>query len=445
MRTFKVNAAESNTHAKTRKIGARLRRAALGAAAVSAMLAAGGTALADYALGVAAYNKGEVEQAIDIWKRGADFDVQSKKILGDIYSRNEDELKRVLRQPTDIVQEDNVDALVWYTLAAFHPFTGYKAPSAEERNAQILADGRLRTIRGRMSTADVKKAEKRVSSVFEAGSPFEIYTLGTMYQQGAGVSKDNTKALQMFQLAKERGVGEASADFERLEPLMSPKEVKLALERATDWQPPLPNEHKGKTPQQKELERLKKELEELKLEEALEAVVDIDVVLIQRALRALGFYQGSLDNKVGPETRAAIRRFQYSQVRSNTQMTADEKEARKTGELSARQTVSLFREAAKKEHPMSQYVYGVMHARGIGVAQDGAAAVKWLGKAAGEDLAIAHYALGVLYRDGSTGLNEITPDKAQAAFHFSNADSLGYSQAGKELRKLKFEDPRYVD
>jgi len=86
-----------------------------------------------------------------------------------------------------------------------------------------------------------------------------------------------------------------------------------------------------------------------------------------------------------------------------------------------------------------------MHVRGIGVEQDGAEAVKWLNEAADEDLAIAHYALGVLYRDGSTGLNEITPDKSKAAIHFSRGYSLGFGPAGEALRKLEFEAPRNVE
>jgi TPR repeat protein len=105
----------------------------------------------------------------------------------------------------------------------------------------------------------------------------------------------------------------------------------------------------------------------------------------------------------------------------------------------------LFEAAAKEGHPMSQYVLGVMHVRGIGVVQDGDKALEWLGKASKADLAIAHYALGVVYRDSTPGLNPVRPDKAKAAIHFARAQSLGYRQAGEALRQLEFEKPRSIE
>jgi TPR repeat protein len=94
---------------------------------------------------------------------------------------------------------------------------------------------------------------------------------------------------------------------------------------------------------------------------------------------------------------------------------------------------------------MSQYVYGIMHARGVGVVQNGAEAVKWLQDAADADLALAHYALGVIYRDGTTGLNEVEPNKVEAAKHFAKAYALGYKPAGDALKLLEFEAPRQSD
>jgi TPR repeat protein len=296
-----------------------------------------------------------------------------------------------------------------------------------------------------MSDADVNKAETQVSETFQRGSPYDLYRLGDMYQRGAGVSKNNCKALMMYTLAKQRGVGEASIAAEEIEKLMSKMEIKSAVEQSATWQPPLPVELVGQTPQMAENERLKIELEEIKLEDALEAVSDIDVELLQRALRALGFYYGPIDNSMGSDTREAIRRFQYSRVSSDTEMSDADKEAVRTGVLSARQTVQLIGAAAAANHPMSQYVYGIMYVRGIGVNQNGQEAVTWLTKAANSDLAIAHYALGVIYRDGTTGLNEVTPSKALAAQHFARAYALGYAPANQALRALEFEKPRSVE
>jgi TPR repeat protein len=436
-------------------------RALIGAAAASLLaLAMWGPAaakirddkgLSPYEIGLAAYENGQYQQAIDIWRRFAVAgDVRSKKILGDVYSGKILEDSRNLEVPLEAIKTDNVESLKWYTLAAYHDFSAYqfapgKQPAAEDVNASIVATQRLPDIRFRMSDADVIKAETQVSETFQRGSPYDLYRLGDMYQRGAGVSKNNTKALLMYTLAKQRGVGEASIAAEEVEKLMTKVEIKMAMEQSGTWQPPLPIELVGSTPQMVENERLRKELEEIKLEDALEAVSDIDVELLQRALRALGFYYGTIDNNMGPETRQAIRRFQYSRVSSDTEMSDADKEAVKTGVLSPRQTVELIGAAAAANHPMSQYVYGIMHVRGIGVNQNGQEAVTWLTKAANADLAIAHYALGVIYRDGTTGLNEVTPSKALAAQHFARGYALGYKPAGDALRLLEFEAPRNVE
>ena len=426
-----------------------LRRTLRGVAAASALaLALGGAAHANYEIGLKAYEQGQHDVAVEIWTRFAVAgDVRSMKALGDVFSGAVLEGAMGAAIPLETGRKiNNVEALRWYTLAAYHRFNeGFQMPSAEERNAQILAEERLPDIRFRMSTSEVDKAERLVSETFERGSPYDLFTLGDMYRRGTGVEKNNTKALAMYALAKARGVGAASIAYEELEQLMTKSEVDGALEKTIDWQPPLPEEHTGKTQQQKELERTRKELEELRLQQALTAIADIDVELIQRALKSLGMYAGTIDNNMGPTTREAIRRFQYSRVSADSEMTEEEKDAVRTGVLTARQTVQLFEAAAKEGHPMSQYVLGVMHVRGIGVIQDGDAAVSWLGKAAKSDLAIAHYALGVVYRDSTPGLNPVRPDKARAAIHFARAQALGYRPAAEALRQLEFEKPKSIE
>ena len=429
---------------KNVKVIGGLRRALIGVAAVSALsLAIAGSASANYEAGLTAYEKGQHDQAIDIWERFAVAgDVRSKKVLGDVYSGKILEESRSSAVPLETdIGVNNVDALKWYTLAAYHDFTAYQRPTAEEVNARILAEQRLPDIRFRMSTAQVATAETQVAETFERGSPYDLYRLGDMYQRGSGVAKNNTRALVMYSLAKSRGVGEASIAYANLEKIMTSAEIDMAEEQAANWQPPLPVEHKGMTTQMADMDRLRKELEELRLEDALEAVSDIDVELLQRALKSLGLYYGSVDNAMGPATREAIRRFQYSRVATDTEMTPEDKEAVRTGVLSPRQTVELIEAAAENNHPMSQYVLGVMHVRGIGVRQDGQEAVYWLTEAGGDDLAIAHYALGVIYRDGTTGLNEVTPNKALAAQHFARGFALGYKPAGDALKLLEFEAP----
>ncbi|MFQ5564453.1 MAG: peptidoglycan-binding protein [Parvularculaceae bacterium] len=423
-------------------------RRLLSVAVASALtLSFAGPAAATYEAGREAYKRGQFEEAIDIWKRFAVAgDVRSKKILGDVYFGVVLETNEGVPDPAKEIPADKIRALLWYTLAAYHHFPkSYQQPTAEEVNARILAEQRLIDVRFQMSSSDVKKAEDLVAQTFESGSAYDLYRLGLMYQRGAGVGKDNVKALKMFILAKDRGVGEASERYEFLEPLMSSSEVDRAKEAALDWQPPLPPEFSGKPRQQVQLEKLKEELEALKLEDAKEAVSDIDVELIQRALNALGFRPGPIDNKMGPSTRAAIKRFQYSTVARKRDLSEAEKFAVQTGVLTPEQTAKLFAEAADSGHPMSQYVYGVMHVRGIGVQQDGRKAVDWLSRAANANLVIANYALGVIYRDGTTGLNEVAPDRILARRYFARADAIadgGYPPAVEALEKLDLEAPR---
>lgn len=414
---------------------------ALGAGFLMAAL----PAKADFTEGMQAYRAGQYQKSIDTWTRYAlAGDIRSKKVLGDIYSGKALEGVRDAATPLEEIPVDNVQALLWYTLAAYHNFSTYQQPSALEVNDKIIAEQRLTDIRFRMSSVEVIKAEKRVAQKFESGTAYDLYNLGLMYQRGAGVPKNNTKALQMFALAKQRGVGEASGAYEFLENLMNAKEIKKAGELVEVWQPPLPLEYTGKTKQQEELEKARKELEEIKRSQALDRVADIDVELIQRALNALGFRAGVVDNELGPSTRAAIRRYQYSILAKDPKATDEERRAIVTGSLTALQTVDVFHDAAKNGHPMSQYVYGIMHARGIGVERNGTISVEWLDKAAGQNLAIAHNALGIIFRDGTTGLNEIKPDQPRSAFHFSQAAALGYKPANAALERLSFEAPRDI-
>lgn len=432
-----------NMTVMSKNIVSKMRLTLSGVAVAAALALTSAPAHANYEAGVEAYMSGQYSQALDIWGRFAVAgDVRSKRILGDIYSGKEVEGAKAAANPLEEIPVDNVDALMWYTLAAYHDFTAYQTPTAQEVNARILAEQRLPEIRGRMSTGDVKKAEKLVAQTFESGSPYDIYRLGDMYQKGAGVQKNNAKALQMYTLAKARGVGEASAAFEFLEPLMNAGEVKTALAAAEKWQPPLPVEHTGKTSQQVEIETLKRELEELKLSEALKAVSDIDIELLQRALNALGFRAGKVDNKLGPSTREAIRRFQYSQASRNGSLSPEEKASARTGVLSPKQKVDLIADAAKSGHPYSEYIFGLLHVSGVGVLQDNKKGVSWLARAADQEMALAHYVLGDLYRSGTVGLNGFEPDETKSAFHFARAYALGYKPANDALHRLSFENVR---
>jgi len=212
----------------------RLRSAAAAVAlGLSTSFIAAVPANADFNEGMQAYMAGQYQKSRDTWTRYAlAGDIRSKKVLGDIYSGKPLEGVNAAA-PLEKLPVDNVSALLWYTLAAYHNFSSYQQPSTSEVNDKIIAEQRLTDIRFRMSSADVKKAEKLIAQKFESGTAYDLYSLGLMYQRGAGLPKDNVRALQMYSLAKARGVGEASGTYEELEKLMTPTEKKQAVKLIT--------------------------------------------------------------------------------------------------------------------------------------------------------------------------------------------------------------------
>ncbi len=121
----------------------------------------------------------------------------------------------------------------------------------------------------------------------------------------------------------------------------------------------------------------------------LSRVGRIDVNVIQRALRALGLYQGRVDGVMGPNTRAAVARFQ-----GDLNVDTD-------GRIKSREVVELICQAAQMvRDPESQNALGIMYVNGIGVGRDLRAAHFWLEEAASQNSAAAHFNLGCLYASG---------------------------------------------
>ncbi len=442
---------ENQVMAKSRTMKRSLMVGAM--ATMGAFLSSG--AQADYSLGLDAYRKAQYDVAVDLWERYARAgDVRAMKALGDYYSSC-NPIVNSLGQTIEAEKLDeyeDVEALRWYILAASHDFKKQlrddRKVTASERNAQIDAAACLPQLRGRMSDGEVSAAETLVSDSFERGTERDLYAIADMYLRGQGVQKDTGRAYELFLVAATRGASEAASKLQLIEEkkLLDKKGIELAERRASNWQPPLPDEHRGRTRQMTERERQLKELEALLRQNALEAVSDIDVIAIQGALKALGFYFGPLDGDAGSGTRKAIENFQYSQAKKLEDFTAEKGIKARTGTLSAQDTVDLIKLAASKaDHGDSQNVYGLMFARGVGVLQDGDQAIKWLDKAADKNIATAHYALGVLYRDGTPGRNPVNQDKSKAALHFSKAAQLGYAPARRAWELLEFNPPSSVE
>lgn len=435
---------------------------------------------ADYEDGLQAYKNGEFTKAQDLWVRfGSAGDIRSKLALANIYSGftpgkanctefgsarlpedDEEELKTRLRARTNdlndtgvIVDPDEISikpdaekALAWYILTGYHDFYSYSQnPTTEEYEAKIVAQQCIISLQRIMRDDEVVRAQDTVEKVLAGGTDYDLFRLAMMYRAGAGLPKDNIRALQYLIVADNNArFGSSVGNSERrmLEATMPELDQKLASDLAANWQPPLPTAFEGKTPRELELARLEEEIRarELRLELAsLEGEFDENEDLLQSALAALGFYGGKIDGSVGPETRNAMRAFQYAVAREDMNITPEEARDKVTGYLSNEQKVELIERAARREHPQSMYVYGIMHARGIGIPIDGAEAVRWWEKSAGNGYALSHFALGRAYQEGIAGKNPVAQNLTQSTFYYGQAAALGYAPAATELRQLRYD------
>lgn len=417
---------------------------------IAAGFVPGSAALADYDDALNAYAGKQYENAVDLWRRYAIAgDVKSKQVLGDVFSGKDIEAAVALTNPakTGVISQNDVEALAWYILAANHDFASYnQSPSQRDVNAKYIAQEQVTVLRKRMSDAEVNRAQQRVVEILSAESEFDLYRLGMMYQSGAGLPKNNIEALKFFELAKGRNRNsnaQASEASKYLVTLMNARDVELAQELAANWEPPLPEALKDKTPRQVELERQLAEYRSLELAKAIDNIEEEfsnNEDLLQSSLAALGFYQGNIDGRVGPETRTSVRNFQYSLYDEDPTMSEEEKRNKMTGRLSPEQKVALIQRAADREHPQSQYVYGLMYTQGIGVPKNGEKGVYWLKKSANYGYALAHYALGIAYRDGVYGEDPIEPSVSDATFHFGMAYSIGdIANAQAALKEMRYD------
>ena len=406
-------------------------------------------------------DQAKVAEAMDLWyKYAVAGDVLSRHVLGDLYSNAPIYTQTVdadtpacrdldipSPEETGVISEDPVQALAWYTIAATHNFDDYsQKPDFRQINAKTNAQLRLPELRATMTTEQVEAAQQEVVNILSGQTEFDLFRLGAMYQSGNGLPKNNVEALKFYTLATNRARNSnqsAARAANYLMTLMTSEEIGASKKLANEWEPPLPAAFNQASPHLVELENKNRLLLErqaaLSIEKLEREFNAKNEHVVQNALAALGLYLGEIDGSVGPETRNAIKRFQYTLVETDDSLSLEDKRDIQTGTLTVMQKVALIERAARANHPQSQYIYGIMHAEGIGRTVDGKEAVKWLKNSANFGYPLAHFALGTYYRDGIYGDNPVRPSKSEASLHFGQAAALGYEPAQKELVELNYE------
>ncbi|MFZ5616948.1 MAG: caspase family protein, partial [Pseudomonadota bacterium] len=311
--------------------------------------------------GVEAYRSADYEAAISDWIVSATAgDQVASKILGDYYSGAS--LARYL--PAD---DSDADLEFWKSSLIDYPralawYFSAVAPSGADcacggiRENKLLSDvlresrARIYELRNRMGTSQIREAEALFSKTYASGNISSLFELGGFHRQGFLVTKDNSKAALFYTLARDRGLAEAALALDDTISLMTVNEIsdyKSALRR---WQPPLSAEMRSQV-----ADRFRTFLDL----NALEGVRDVDVVILQLALKGLGFYDGPADDRMSDELRDAIRRYQFATIRG---LTAEEANSAATGMLTAGQTTELLIEAAEKANvSAAQYALGLLY------------------------------------------------------------------------------------
>jgi len=148
----------------------------------------------------------------------------------------------------------------------------------------------------------------------------------------------------------------------------------------------------------------------------------IDLIIRQRALKALGHYRDTIDGKYGPNTRAAISSFQR------------EFGFRETGDLTPIETVYLICGAAEIARDVDAYTtLGLMYVTGLGTVQNTDLGLQWLKLAARDGDDDALYNLALLYGSGtvlsSYQVCDVVENEEQADAYLEEASDAGHPVA----------------
>ena len=141
-----------------------------------------------------------------------------------------------------------------------------------------------------------EQAYKEFKSLASEGDPQAQYILGSMYATGKGVLQNYVKAHAWFNIAASRGHDKAAAYREKISGKMTSEQTARAQQLASEWSSGDTAEKKAKAPPEEKAES-RKEM----------------ITSIQKHLEELGYYEGSIDGLMGPNTSSSIREYQQEQ------------------------------------------------------------------------------------------------------------------------------------
>jgi len=372
---------------------------AFGAAVLAAVPAVAADAQCgqDYYDGLRAYDAGNKDAAIEIWKRSAlSGDVRSQYRLGEVYETG------------DKVLINYVEAHKWYNLAANNDlqqcsgdFDSKEAREARDHSRE--ARDRLEDV---MTNRAITDAQEKVVDIYECKDDTRsLYQLGRIYQSGAGLPQSSIDACRYYAVAAAKNGPSSSAAKDALDVLnqvLSPDQIDNCQREASTFKPPSADVCEASTGGS-----------------SCVGASGVPMPNRQAALKALGFYHGSIDGSRGFQTRDAVRDFQR------------DISATPTGELTDTQICSLIERAASTGDGISQATLGEMYYSGIGKSKNYDAARDWLGQAADKGVASALYRLGTMYAKGD-GVNQ---DVYRGCDYLRQANSLGHPGADREMSK----------
>lgn len=172
-------------------------------------------AVADFAKGLAAAERGDYTAALNEWRPLAEqgnADAQYK--LGIMYRRGEG------------VAQDYRTAIEWFKLAAD------QGNVAAQSNLGAIYD------QGLGITQDSSAAFKWFKLAAESGNGYSRFILGEMYQQGRGVTRDHIRAHMWWNIAASEelasGLELARREFVKIQKDMTPTEVSKAQQLARE-------------------------------------------------------------------------------------------------------------------------------------------------------------------------------------------------------------------